>query len=582
MTKKVLRKTSNPKKSEEYLKMFERYLKFVKELEHSSSFIVDEPIGTITDVIIDSMALSKNDRIESFLKYYRACLCQRVLVHYEGTDADEFKKYCQKEVDSYKQKTEMLPNETLPDTFEMKHILSTLQHYVDLYNSDKNFWRSINNYSWANKSPSKIYYDLSMIQEELSGRKQFSIKEYERQFSRAESSEEYLKIDDKYTWYIIESNSCPFEAYLNEHCGTDRSADVLFSLRSKDKQGYFDSHVTISASIKSIDKEKFGTPAVFIVKQVKGKGNDTPNVRYWPAIVKLFLENEFGWQEQGSYRPEADFHISDLDDKDKEKFLKVKPWWDDIFKALHHYELFKDEKHFTAKNWGAKEVRFDDKGSFIIQYHSFGEMIDELSKHWVGPRRANRHADNIIDQAKYYIDDYHPDIDYKIKDIPFDDFFLWIKNKQKGHYNNIVDCMEAEGLTEISELAEYDPDAFGSLEDDCKGYLRQVKNAFELAYRDGLEVGTRNEAYKKFKDYFDGLEFNYEGSHAGSFTENNDGTFDVIIFHEALVEYYNETGNFDVPTPDTDSLEPPRKGVEWDTEFDDEIAAEVLFENLPD
>jgi glycosyltransferase involved in cell wall biosynthesis len=71
-------------------------------------------------------------------------------------------------------------------------------------------------------------------------------------------------------------------------------------------------------------------------------------------------------------------------------------------------------------------------------------------------------------------------------------------------------------------------------------------------------------------------------SNWGSFTENNDGTFDVIIFHEALVEYYNETGNFDVPTPDTDSLEPPRKGVEWDTEFDDEIAAEVLFENLPD
>jgi hypothetical protein len=431
----------------------------------------------------------------------------------------------------------------------------------------------------------KILSDLYEIEEQLGSKKEFSLQEYERKLERAESTEEYLKIDNKYTWYIIESNQCDFESLINNHCGADRDADVLFSLRSKTPDGYWDSHVTISASIKAVDKEKFGTPAVFIVLQVKGKKNSTPSERYWPAIVELFLQDEFGWEGRGSYRPEVDFHIDDLEEKEKAKFLKIKPWWNDVFEALKHYDLFKEEKNFTAKRWGAKETRFDDKGNFIILYHSFGEMIYQMYKYWGDNRGIDyKKSSNLFNQALYYIQDYHPDINYRIKDIPFDDFFLWIKNKRKGHYSNIVDCMEAEGLTEISELAVYNPDAFEALMEgsqyQCKSYPNAVKKAFEDAYRDGLEVGTRYEAYRKFKDYFDGLEFDYEESSAGSFSENNDGTFQIIVFKEALAEYYQNNGNLDVPSPD--GLTMPDRGIEWDTEFDDEIAAETLFDKLPD
>jgi hypothetical protein len=586
MKKLVLRKTSNPKKAEEYLKMFDKYLKYVKEIHHPSSFIVDEPASTIKDVVIDSMTLGKNDRIESFLKYYRACLCQRVIVHYEGTDADEFRKYCEKEISTYKQKTEFLLGEVLPDSLEIQWILTQLIHFIDLYNSDKNFWRVIGEYSWANKTFSKINSDLSSLEEELRGRKDFSIKEYERKLADAENTLEYLKIDDKYTWYIVESNSCRFEAYLNQHCGTDSSADVLFSLRSKDKQGYFDSHVTISASIAKIDKNKFGIPAVFVVKQVKGKGNTKPNERYWSAIIQLFKEDEFGWQQIGSYRPESDFHISDLSEFEKKNFLKLKPWWDNIILALRHYDKFKDTKAFTAKYWGAKDAIFDDQGTFIITYHSFHEMIDMLDKEWGAAQKSDRgrrsRSDNIITQAKYFIEEFYPDADFSWRDIWFDDFMLWIKNKEKKKYNKINECLEAEGMSEIKELGEYDFDTFEIVGEGCQSYLFQVKNAFELAYRTGLAVGEQSAAYEAFKNYFDDHEMTYNGGHMGNFKLNSDGTFQVRIFQEAINEYYEEVGELGIPDPDADSLEVPNRGIDWSGDFDDEAASERLFEELPD
>jgi hypothetical protein len=265
MTKKVLRKTLNPKKPEEYLKMFEKYLKFTNSsnLSDSSSWLL-EATETIKNKIQESLSLVKNDRIESYLKYYRAHICYSATTQYEGDDFEEGRKYCIKEVESYlknlikNQAEENSDDYYLPVKFEVD--IDELIHFIDLYNSNKDYWRSINNYSWANKSMAKIISDLSENEEELAPKKQFSLEKYNRLLDLAESTLEYLKVDEKYTWYLIESNQCEFESYINEHCGADRYAKILFSLRSKTPDGYWDSHVTVSTDIKKVDKEKFNTP----------------------------------------------------------------------------------------------------------------------------------------------------------------------------------------------------------------------------------------------------------------------------------------------------------------------------------
>lgn len=586
MKKKVLRKMSNPKKTEEYLKMFEKYLKFQSQLKGASAFLLGVDKGSVVNIIIDSMTLAKNDRIESFLKYYRVYLCNRFLKLYDKDDMEEFKQYCQKEVISYTEKTLLSLNEIIPETLDIEILLASLKHFIDLYNSDKTLYKKINDYSWTNKSVFKVSVDLTEIELELRDSKKFAKAEYERRLLDAEPTKEYLKIDDKYTWYIIESNRCRFEAYLNDHCGTDSSADVLFSLRSKNPEGFFNSHVTISAKIEKVDKKKFSTPAVFVVGQVKGKANDKPNERYWDAIVKLFLEDEFGWQVRGAYRADSDFHISDLDDKEKNKFLKIKPWWDNVLEALIHYDKLKDTKAFTAEYWEAKKADFDNEGTFVITYHSFGEMVEMLEKKWGRDvrkgREYNARLENIITQAKYYTDDFYPDVDFSWEDIWFDDFMLWIKNKYKKKYNKINECLEAEGMSEVKELWQYDFDTFKVLEEGCQSYLFQVKNAFENAYRTGLEIGGQSAAYEAFKYYFDDHEITYNGSHMGNFKLKNDGTFQVRIFQEAINEYYGEYEELGIPRPDSDSLEPPHRGIEWSGNFDDEAASERLFEELPD
>lgn len=637
MKKPVLRKTSNPKPVEEYLKMFEKLKKYaIGFMEYTINLNEDYNLGgmltyyknnqAFIEVIDIALRFIKNDRIESYLKFMRAKMCQnwlnelkadRVLKPEVKLHYPELEDYCKKEIQSYLSKTEKTEAETRSaDTLRVGTHATDLLHFVDLIKSDKNKYKKINDYSWINKTPSKIIYDLSVIMDEIDSGKH-SVGEiiytgndkaqYEQLLEKEKKiTQHYLKIDDDLDWYVLETNSSPLEAFIGtkgsgngNHCGTDQSTDVLFSLRTKNSLGQFVLCVTCACKIHMLP-EGSDPCAVFEVVQIKTRRNMPPPPKYWMAILKLYAEEEFGWQSnKETYKNENNFKISwlrglqnnideyelehfELDDKEQtkfrsvyQKFIKLKPWWDNEIKAMIHFGLTSKIRCLQHEYWKADNVILNkDTGDVSIFYGDMDSMLAGLSENWDSLRGRDNRIQNIRDNL-----DSFDDIPVSLSDIPWDDFYLWLKNKNKDIYNSISDAMEEldiEKISQLKKLSQFKPD--DEDKENSYEYLEKVVDAFRDAYYYGLEAGNSDNKYQAFTSFLDGLELKKDLEVIGLITVNDNGNWEVVIYSDAIQEYSNETGEFGIPDPENGSFEVDR--LDWYPELNDDVAYEKLIEEL--
>lgn len=687
MSIKKLPKALNPKKAEDYAKMFSKYvelgkpyLKLVEYVTTSKDWGNKETQKVLDHVlfgtggkarfktfdlelhvnnakaIIDT--LKRNDRIESYIKNERAYYCIMFVNEYErivkftykdGMDDAEFltaltmKKsedmkqellaninyylkemkplydYCLKDFENYVEKTALSFDESLePSVNAPALILSDIVHYLDVYETNKNKYKKINDLSWAGKSVTKVLGEFEEIEQkiiETSG--DFNEAEYKRAFDQRKHEEEYLDVGDGYVWWILEGGNHPFESYIGSrpygagnHCGRD-SSDVFFSLRTN-KDGFFISHATISASIKKIKNEKLDIPAVFVLNQLKGPANSPIKPQLWKYVVKLILEDEIGYQDSsGRYQSEKDFHISWLIDKhhddghsvlghfsddynfqanEKElqefekmykKIITKKPWFESRFKSEMRFGILKDKREFTAKYWGAEKVELTD--TFYLKYYSLEDLLSGISNVW-----GRKHG--FLETCASTLRD-HVDYTSEYSEIPYDDFFLYIKNKEKTKYKKIIDAMEKLGMENISDLTNihlYDAD------DDAHQYLDSVRDAFYAAYYTGWEVGSQDEKYRQYELYFDGLEVENENPQTAGAEESDEVVLKIykdedsaqgepswiVKFNVGYLEFHDPNDSvgddqFKVNIGRSDH-------IGFDYEYSEDAAAERLFEELPD
>jgi len=185
------------------------------------------------------------------------------------------------------------------------------------------------------------------------------------------------KFDDGYYWVDLNTNKCYDEGDSMGHCG-NTSADTLLSLR--DEKG--EPHVTVAYNYD-------GT-----YRQMKGKGNKKPVKKYHPYIVELFIESHSPTPKEGEtneiyqiinyeseYRPETDFHITDLNDI---LFKKYKSEVDEIgFISLLEdidYEILLKNIDYENVNIkiGTKDPRYIK--AFTADNYRKDEFIDSLIK----------------------------------------------------------------------------------------------------------------------------------------------------------------------------------------------------------
>lgn len=618
----------------------------------------------------------KNNQIENFLKWYRASLAWDIhLFINEGyldidwvkhglkdgllTNKDYFDELTPQQFSKVQEKAEYvskvfkkLETELKPITFKVDklwinyynqenlktrdyehndkeqmfnlntQIISEIEHYVDLYESDKDKYKKLMELNWNDKTPNYVEHEMSVLEETLSqGSDKDEIQylgnektKYEKLLKEEESTTlHYMNIEENLDWYLLETNDSDLESFIGTqgggaggHCGRDDSSDVFLSLRSKNSLGQFILHATCSCKIHVIPKNEENKqtdflkdfPAVFEVVQIKSRRNMPVPAKFWIAVLKLYNEDEFGWQShvstykhennfniewlvglqsaEGSRSLIHDFGLSDAEEKKfkkiHDKFLKVKPYWNSPNEAKKHYGLknfvngfVKYLKEHFRDVIGKKEFeKVEVVTDYVQVYFTYFEEMLSAIKHW----------DDKFEGYYRSLNDY---IYVDAPDLEDDDiqkYIYDIEDYDKKLFKKLNKEVKKKGYESILDMICHDKDKLPVA----------VMDAINNGNYSGWEVGTNDEYRKEIEKYFDQWEMDSDYGNVGEIKEvsDTDGKIKwVIAFNIKNVEEYcdNNLSDDDYGYP---TVYVNRKdSIEYGYEFNDEAAFERFRAELP-
>lgn len=673
MSRIKLTKSSNPKELKDYMAMFNKIFRWHELLWATFDVLKEEGVFTdpeIVETIIKNnlegynipntnkyhkekypeylkvniqtyvLSLTKNNHIESFLKWYRAALCWQIRTLYQWLNSDKtiidesqaiiilfdlmeketktLDKYWVDYYNNEKLKTVDYEYNNKNPMFLISDLRFTnIKHFIDVYNADKVKYKKIMDLSWDNKTPYYIEAEYEKLLNEINSSTSTGEIIYEGRdrttymelaLKAEPKTEHYLNVGENLDWYIFGGYDSPFESFIGTqgygegtHCGKDSDSSVFFSLRSLNSKNQYVLHCTISAKIimiPELDEGEIeplvkGLPAVFELIQIKGRRNMPVIPKYWLALLKLFSVEEIGWQSQNEniHKIENNFNICWL-------INEQYPWSDE---ALEHSFGLND-----------KEIK------------SFSKMYENFLKSkpwWLNPMEAMK-AYGVINVAKkvkialaYLFTDSEKRPEYSSIDIT--------PNSVDVHFKSFHEMLEAisqlnkdfAGLYKsIDEtFFEYAPAIEDSdieiflehlKEDDSMFYAELKKlvkaksyesvldlicndtdyfpyNTFEAiknAWYSGWEVGSSNEYYKQVKEYLD--QYDLEDGCVGVFAtilELNDSDWVISYDIKSLAEYNeDDLVNIEIPLPENTKIY-----IESGSEYDEEAAYERLREELP-
>ncbi len=126
-----------------------------------------------------------------------------------------------------------------------------------------------------------------------------------------QGTDKFIVYPDGWYWINLNTSFSEDEKKNMGHCGSD-PGKILFSLRDDEKQ----SHITVSYSVEK--------KSVF---QIKGRKNTKPKSIYHHNIVDLLLNEKYpiNYISTGYYKPELDFSVNDLSQKERDALYDAKP-----------------------------------------------------------------------------------------------------------------------------------------------------------------------------------------------------------------------------------------------------------------
>jgi hypothetical protein len=139
-----------------------------------------------------------------------------------------------------------------------------------------------------------------------------------------EQGEVVMTFPNGYYWINLNSKNCEDEAKAMGHCG--RGSGVLYSLRQNKRP-------VVTTDVKN-----------GVIEQMRGKANTKPKEEYHRYILDFILSDLVKYFEYNSYNPKDNFYITDLNEKDINKIIKVKP------------NLFKNQKLDLLKDYQIQEL----------------------------------------------------------------------------------------------------------------------------------------------------------------------------------------------------------------------------------
>lgn len=274
---------------------------------------------SIRDDIKDAKkSLKKNDRIIWYLRIVKyKWLNQMYKTKFDGTgdQVREIASKIEKELNKLKKFSyiEKSANQALNRPFMLQ-----IDHFLSLP-IDK-----IQNYVWTDQTSKELLDQFTEFEDEWKD----TLGENGVRISSGD--EMVLQFDGgKKAWWLLDRGACREEGDKMGHCGNvpqEREGDQILSFRTAtENPDIWVPHLTFIRD----ENDYLG--------EMKGRGNEKPNKKYHPYIVKLLLSKYVEGVKGGGYMPENNFQLNDLDQATREKLIERKP------QLASLYDLYKKE-----------------------------------------------------------------------------------------------------------------------------------------------------------------------------------------------------------------------------------------------
>lgn len=293
-----------------------------------------------------------------------------------------------------------------------------------------------------------------------------------------------------YYWVSLDRPSCDKEAEAMGHCGNAgyKEGDIVWSMR--DPKGI--PHLTFIVNNK-------------ILGESKGFANNKPEAKYHPHIIAFLLGEDNGspiveYVRGGGYKPEANFHIEDLEKGLREQLLAKKPQLNDYFMYLKSV-AGGDEKKWKGLIDDTFNFEFNrvdvNKGEVVVK--EFGDISQMIE--WLKENTESK-LDEVPD-----LDDMTTHWEFNVSQRDALEYFKNDADKEAEELmKQIIAALEAQQDKPAKSEDDDDEDEDYDDEDhDAEWACDQsdeVDNALRWSAEDGLRSGAEGEAYKSVTNFF--------------------------------------------------------------------------------
>jgi hypothetical protein len=242
--------------------------------------------------------LKRTDRIICYLRWIRL-----------GAIKSYTRELLQGELDAYSKKSgQRFTTESVAPFWQLYKYHDAFAHLLSLPAP------KIQSYVWGYQSLFHVAADLESLEREWKDEGKRVLKPYD-------CDSIVLQFPDGYAWWLLPRESCEDEAEGMSHCGNggdpapgDRILSLREPVKEKGKEGYWKPHATFI-----LRKDGW-------ISEAKGYANNKPDAKYHPYIVALLEKTDLvKGILGGGYKPENNFSITDLPEKQQEALGEKNP-----------------------------------------------------------------------------------------------------------------------------------------------------------------------------------------------------------------------------------------------------------------
>ena len=210
----------------------------------------------------------------------------------------------------------------------------------------------------------------------------------------------YLQYDKNNAWWLLDRTYCEAEGKAMGHCGNSgnpHEGDRILSFRTKKGGNMWEPNLTFI-----IDRHgQLG--------EMKGRGNEKPVAKYFPAIIQLLKSDIVKGIKGGGYMPENNFSMDDLPEAQRDALYKEKPG---LMTASDYLKTLpidpKTNQPVLDETFGEKLVAYFDTGEWsepaywspdlkAVILHTYDDLRALIKQN--GDRNMENLADYDIDEA---------------------------------------------------------------------------------------------------------------------------------------------------------------------------------------